>query len=303
MTDTRSSSNEGGSAMATPNTSQTNRLLGYPADARLLLVNADDFGMCHAVTAAIIRTLQEGIVKSCSIMVPCPWSLHALTWLRATPAIRVGVHLTVTSEQPTYRWGPVLGSTELPSLVDETGYFYPLSRVEEFLEQVDLAELEREYRAQIERVFAAGVQPTHLDSHCGIHIRRESICAMTLGLAQEYGLALRVYDHPFIEQLQQQGYPTNDHRVMDSYDLPISGKSARYAAMLRALPVGLSEWAVHPGLESAELQAVEPQSWQVRQTDYQFVMSPEAQAIVQEEGIILVDYTAVQALWNAKSRG
>jgi hypothetical protein len=72
--------------------------------------------------------------------------------------------------------------------------------------------------------------------------------------------------------------------------------------MLRALPVGLSEWAVHPGFASAELQAVEPESWQVRQTDHAFVMSPEAQAIVQEEGIILVDYTAVQALWNAKSR-
>ena len=171
--------------MTTPNTDQTNRLLGYPADARLLLINADDFGMCHAVNAAIIRTLQDGIVRSCSIMVPCPWSLHALTWLQAAPTIPVGVHLTAISEQPTYRWGPVLCSTELPSLVDESGYFYPLSRIDEFVNQVDLAELEREYRAQIERVFAAGLQPTHLDSHCGIHIRRESIFAMTLGLAQD----------------------------------------------------------------------------------------------------------------------
>ena len=213
------------------------------------------------------------------------------------------MHLTVISEQPTYRWGPVLGSTELPSLVDESGYFYPLSRIDEFVNQVDLAELEREYRAQIERVFAAGLQPTHLDSHCGTHIRRESIFAMTLGLAREYGVALRVYDHPFIEQLQHQGYPTNDHRVMDSYDLDTVGKSAQYAAMLRALPIGLSEWAVHPGLASAELEAVEPKSWQVRQTDYDFVMSPEARAIAEEEGIIIIDYTAVQALWNAKSRG
>jgi hypothetical protein len=64
------------------------------------------------------------------------------------PAVRLGVHLTVISEQPTYRWGPVLGSTELPSLVDESGYFYPLSRIDEFINQVDLAELEREYRAK-----------------------------------------------------------------------------------------------------------------------------------------------------------
>jgi chitin disaccharide deacetylase len=288
--------------MTTPSADQTNRLLGYPADARLLLVNADDFGMCHAVNAAIMRTLEDGIVRSSSMMVPCPWSLHALTWLRAAPSIPIGVHLTAISEQPTYRWGPVLGSTELLSLVDESGYFYPVSRIDEFINQVDLSELEREFRAQIERVFAAGLQPTHLDSHCGVHIRRESIFAMTLDLAREYRLALRVYDHPFIEQLQRQGYPTNDHRVMDSYDLATVGKSAQYAAMLRALPVGLSEWAVHPGLASAELEAVEPQSWQVRQTDYEFVISPEARTIVEEEGVILVDYAAVQTLWNAKSR-
>ena len=282
---------------------QTNRLLGYPADARLLLVNADDFGMCHAVNTAIGRTLQDGIVASCSIMVPCPWALHALTWLQAAPAVRLGVHLTAISEQPTYRWGPVLGSTAVPSLVDESGYFYSLSRIDEFINQVNVAELEREYRAQIERVFAAGLHPTHLDSHCGVHIRRAPIFAMTLSLARAYGVALRVYDHPFIEQLQHQGYPTNDHRVMDSYDLEIVGKSAQYAAMLRGLPVGLSEWAVHPGLASAELEAVEPQSWQVRQTDYDFVISPEARAIVEEEGIILVDYAAVQALWNTKNQG
>lgn len=288
--------------MTTVNAHQTNHLLGYPADARLLLVNADDFGMCHAVNEAIIRAFHEGIVKSCSLMTPCPWALHALTWLQATPTVPFGVHLTAISEHPHYRWGPLLCPDEVPSLLDEAGYFYPLNRMDEFINQVNLAELEREYRAQIERVLAAGLQPTHLDSHCGVHIRRESIFAMTLNLAREYGLALRAYDQPFIDQLQRQGYPTNDHPLLDSYDLETAGKSAQYATLLRTLPVGLSEWAVHPGLANAELQAVEPEEWPVRQTDFAFVMSPEAQAIVQEEGIILVDYTAVQALWNARLR-
>jgi chitin disaccharide deacetylase len=287
--------------MSTPNTSQTNRLLGYPDDARLLLINADDLGMCHAINEATTRSLQEGIVTSCSIMVPCPWALHALTWLQAAPTTPFGVHLTVVSEQPYYRWGPLLCLNEVPSLVDESGYFYPLSRIDEFLAQVNLAELEREYRAQIERVLTDGLSPTHLDSHCGVHIRREDIFAMTLDLAQEYRLALRVYDQPFINQLQQKGYPTNDHTLMDSYDIETVEKSSKYAAMLRALPIGLSEWAVHPGYGNAELRAVEPESWKVRLTDFEFVMSPEAQAIMQEEGIIRVDYRAVQAFWNAKS--
>ncbi len=164
--------------------SHTNELLGFPPDARLLLVNADDFGMCHAVNAAIMAALQDGIVTSCSLMTPCPWARHALDWLQTAPHVRVGVHLTSVSEQPLYRWGPLMCRTEVPSLVEETGNFYPETRIDEFLAQVNPAELEREYRAQIEQVFAAGVRPTHLDSHCGVHVRRADIFDMTYRLAR-----------------------------------------------------------------------------------------------------------------------
>jgi chitin disaccharide deacetylase len=288
--------------MTTRNTGRANSLLGYPEDARLLLVNADDFGMCHAVNEAIIRSLEEGIVGSCSVMVPCPWALHALAWLQESPEeVAFGVHLTSVSEQPTYRWGPITCRTEVPSLVDEAGYFYPESRIEEFLDQVDVGELEREYRAQIEHVLNAGLQPTHLDSHCGIHIGREEIFEMTLDLAREYGVALRASSRPYIDKMRRRGYPANDHELMDSYDLDTVGKAASYARMLRALPVGLSEWAVHPGMGNAELRAVEP-SWRVRQTDLDFVVSQEARTILQEEGIILVNYRALRALWNEKPR-
>jgi predicted glycoside hydrolase/deacetylase ChbG (UPF0249 family) len=285
--------------MTTRNTGRVNSLLGYPDDARLLLVNADDFGMCHAVNEAIIRSLEEGIVGSCSVMIPCPWALHALAWLQEAPDVAFGVHLTSVSEQPTYRWGPITCRTEVPSLVDEAGYFYPESRIEEFLEQVDVGELEREYRAQIEHVLDVGLQPTHLDSHCSIHTRRGGIFEMTLGLAREYGVPLRPYYRPFIEKMRRRGCLTNDHELMDSYDLDTVGKAARYARMLRALPIGLSEWAVHPGVGNAELRAAVP-TWRVRQTDLDFVVSQEAQAILQEEGIILVDYRALRALWSDK---
>jgi chitin disaccharide deacetylase len=285
--------------MNTRNTARTNSLLEYPADSRLLFVNADDFGMCHAVNMAIIRSLEVGIVGSCSVMVPCPWALHALTWLQEAPDVAFGVHLTSVSEQPAYRWGPTTCRTEVPSLVDETGCFYPESRIDEFLDQVDVTELEREYRAQIEHVLGIGLQPTHLDSHCAIHTRREEIFEMTLGLARQYGVPLRAYYRPFIEKMRRRGYPTNDHDLMDSYDLDTVGKAARYARMLRGLPVGLSEWAVQPGVGNAELRAVEP-SWRVRQSDFDFVVSQEARDILQEERIILVDYRALKALWSDK---
>jgi chitin disaccharide deacetylase len=284
--------------MSLLNKSQTNSLLGYPAEARLLIINADDFGMCHAVNEASLRAFKEGLASSCTLMTPCPWALHALKLLQDSPEIPFGVHLTSVSEQPYYRWGPLTCRQEIPSLVDEVGYFYSEARIDEFLGQVNLAELEREYRAQIELVLETGLQPTHLDSHCGIHTRREQIFEMTVGLAWEYGLALRVSGQSFIEKLQQQGYPTNDHALMDSYELQIANKSARYAQMLRALPAGLTEWAVHPGLGNGELRALMP-SWQVRQSDFDFFMSPEARTIVEEEGIIILDYRMLQTLWRS----
>jgi chitin disaccharide deacetylase len=99
--------------------------------------------------------------------------------------------------------------------------------------------------------------------------------------------------------MQRRGCPTNDHDLMDSYDLDTVGKAARYVRMLRALPVGLSEWALHPGIGNAELRAAVP-SWRVRQSDLDFVVSQEARDILQEERIILVDYRALRAIWSDK---
>ena len=82
--------------------------------------------------------------------------------------------------------------------------------------------------------------------------------------------------------------------------LPLSVR-ARYREILHAFPAGLSEWALHPGLDSAELQAVEP-GWQAGTSNFEVVMSPEARTILQEEKIILIDYSQIQALWNAKAR-
>ena len=70
--------------------------------------------------------------------------------------------------------------------------------------------------------------------------------------------------------------------------------------MLRELPAGLSEWAVHRGLDNAELLAIEGDSKHVRQSDFDFLMSQAAKDIVKEEGIILLDYRALQVVWRAK---
>ena len=87
--------------------------------------------------------------------------------------------------------------------------------------------------------------------------------------------------------------------MLDSYSVPVVGKAARYAQLLRELPPGLSEWAVHTSLGDAEAQAMEPATWQVRKTDFNFLISPEARDILTQEGIVLLDYRALQQVsWH-----
>lgn len=280
--------------------SETNKLLGYPDDARLLIINADDFGMCHATNAAIFRTLKAGVVRSTTLMVPCPWALHAMHWLAENPDIAFGVHLTTICDTVDYSWRPLTAWEKVPSLTDKAGYFYSFERMPEFLAQVDLDELEVEFRAQIEAVLAANLKPTHLDWHALRIAGRSDIPDLMLGLAKEYGLALRVRGRPWIEKVQSQGLPTADYDFLDSYMMGTVDKSARYAQLLRELPAGLSEWAVHPGIDSSELLAIEPDGNHSRQMDFDFFMSAEAPEIIREEGIILLSYEPLQASWQGR---
>jgi chitin disaccharide deacetylase len=270
-----------------------NRLLGYPDDARLLIVNADDFGMSHNGNVATLEAFDSGILTSMTLMIPCPWSAHALSALKDRPDIPFGVHLTLVSEMAGCRWGPRLGRTAVPSLVDEKGYFEPHAGIPALLERARLDEVEAEFRAQIETVLDAGLSPTHLDWHCLIYGGTAAILEVTVELAQEYGLALRASSSPERPVVLPPDLPINDHPVLDSYSVDPATGPETLLAMLRDLPPGLSEWAIHPGLGNDEAQALEPNGWQVRRRDYDFVMLNESDKVIAEQGIELLDYREV----------
>lgn len=272
--------------------------LGYDADARLLILNCDDLGMYRGVNAGIIEAITEGVATTCSLMAPCPAASHAIELLRRHPEIPFGVHLTLVSDLPEYRWGPLAPREAVPSLIGPDGNFLGLSQIDDLLAQARLEEVELEFRAQIGAVLAANLEPTHLDWHCLYDGGRDDIYELAVALASEHGLAVRASEAKVQQRMKARGLPTNDHPLLDSFGLDVEGKSARYAQLLRDLPRGLSQWAVHPTLADDESQAIDPGGWRIRASDYEFLVSREAREILAEEEITLLDYTSLQEIWR-----
>jgi chitin disaccharide deacetylase len=280
---------------ATPLSSE---LLGFPPDARVLIVNADDLGMHPSINTAVVAAIEEGIARSCSLMTSCPGTLHALGLLRDRPEIPFGIHLTLVRDSHLDRWKPVGPVGEVSSLVDAGGELYLHEQAAELLGQARTEEVEREFRAQLETVLRAGLAPTHLDFHSLADGGRDDILDVAMALAAEHGLAVRVWLEPGRRKARARGLPGVDHGFLDSFALDLDGKADRYAALLRALPPGLSEWAVHPGTGDAAARAADPAGWRVRRSDYEFLVSAQARALVADEGIALIDYRPLQQAWR-----
>ena len=158
--------------------------LGYPADAKLVIINADDLGSCHSANVGVFECLHTGVVTSATLMVPCPWAREASSRYRGED---IGVHLTVNAEYELYRWGPI---THAPSLLGGDGGF-PRT-MEDVWDHADLDEVRRECRAQIERAILWGFDVSHLDSHMGTLQLRPEFFDVYLDLAVEFGLPLRM---------------------------------------------------------------------------------------------------------------
>lgn len=157
-----------------------------------LLIRTDDVGMSHTVNLGVRELIETGVPFSASVMIACPWYLEAAEILRDHPRVSVGIHLTLNSEWEHYKWGPVLGSSRVPTLVDENGHFFATA-AELADNGMDLEEVRSELQAQIERAKRAGLEIDYLDYHMLTAVSTPELRTVVEELAQEYGLGLARY--------------------------------------------------------------------------------------------------------------
>lgn len=278
--------------------------LGYPADARLLIVHADDIGLAQSVNEASAEAFASGGITSGSIMVPCPWFIDFAEYYKSHPDLDVGIHITLTSEWDFYKFGGVLPASEIPSLLDKNAYFYPTT--EEVGEHADPLEAEKEIRAQIEKAMAYGIKPTHLDTHMGSVLAKPELVQIYMKLGKEYGIpvfAPRMMLFAMPEEIRDQvkkEYVLVDNIFMLNVDGPEASWKEEYGKMIENVGPGLNVLIVHLAYDNAEMQAVTVNhpafgaTW--REQDLNYVQSQAFSDALKEKDIHLVTWKQIGAL-------
>ena len=283
--------------------------LGYPSDAKLLIVHADDLGLSHSANTASMNAFEKNGISSGSIMVPCPWFAEFASYARDHPELDVGIHFTLTSEWKHYRWDGVSPSSEISSLLDENGYFY--ASTEEVAQHADPVEVEKEFRAQIERALAFGIKPTHFDTHMASAGARPELFQIYLQLGKEYNTPV------LLPRFFLLGLPAEDRdKILSEYVLldniymmgeEAAGKtwSESYRQMTESMKPGLNQLIVHLGFDDEEMKAISIDhdaygaAW--RQKDLDYVLSEEFKELLKENDIQMVGWKEIQDYMKTKA--
>lgn len=284
--------------------------LGFGAEERVAVVHVDDIGMCHAANEGAFEALRRGPATCGSLMVPCPWFPEAAATARADPEVDLGVHLTLTSEWPGYRWGPVAGRAAVPSLLDAEG-FLPRT-LEEVARLARPEEVEIELRAQVEAALAAGIDVTHLDSHMGtafvpallpVYERLGAEFAVPLFVArptapqlEAAGLAagLARLFHDLADRLAARGFPILDGFDADSLGFAPGEGLAHNRRRLATLPPGVHYLICHPARDGEELRAITPEGAHQRDFERTFYGGRAGREALEAEGVKTVGMREVR---------
>ena len=282
------------------------------ATARVMAIHVDDVGMCHGANRAFIELSRAGGVTCGSVMVPCPWFREIASAAAEDMSLDLGVHLTLTSEWPQYRWGPISTQSRASGLIDNQGYFHRncLELRSRFADTAAVAAAETEFRAQIDRALEAGIDVTHLDTHMGAAVVPELV-DVYLKLADEYRLPVLLpreldsytgvlkmgdVDHgiypPIVAALDAMGAPVFD-RFRMTPGVPSDQAEAKYREMIETLPAGVTFFAIHANAPG-DIENIVPPRAHWRTDEYRLFGSGAPVRWARDAGIRLIGMRQVR---------
>jgi chitin disaccharide deacetylase len=252
-----------------------------------LIVRGDDMGYTHSGNLALMKCFREGIQKSIEVIVPSPWFPEAVKMLNETPGVDVGIHLAITSEWDNIKWRPV---STCPTITNPDGYFYPFIHPNASYPQQairdhpwDIADIEKEFRAQIILAMNKIKGITHISGHMGCTDINAEVRAMTKRLAKEFKIDIDLSEHG-VQYVSYEGPKKT-----------FAEKKESFVKMIGKLKPGNTYLFVdHPGLDNEELRAVKHIGYEDVAEDRQGVTSlwtdPEIKKLISDRKIQLIGY-------------
>ncbi len=285
--------------------------LGFSDDDRVVIIHTDDIGMCQASVDAFSDLWEFGLISSGAVMVPCPWFLEAAKLTEANPNVDLGVHLTLTSEYKTYRWGPISTRDQQTGLMDHEGYFHRLS--EGVWENADPEAALNELDTQVSGAIAAGINLTHIDTHMG-SVAHPKFMQGYIQLAIKYGLPPMVPRMSGEELIETQGVDqqtatmvTGLIHTLEEIGVPLidrisslqledpTDRLEQAKNELQSLKPGITHFIIHPAKDTPELRHI-TDSWDCRSADYETFMRDDLQNFIKAKGIQAIGYKALKDL-------
>jgi hypothetical protein len=295
--------------------------LGFPSGAKVLILHVDDAGMSWDSNEGAKRALTEGVASSVSVMMPCPWVPGFVKFLKASPKVDAGLHLTLTSEWNEYRWGPLSGKKNVPGLVDTEGAMW--SSVENTVLHSNADEIEQEILSQLDRARTIGFEPTHLDSHMGTLFAKPEFLQryIKVGISNQIPVMFpgghnsmiaeqNKIDEATLKQFQatgkmiwEGGLPVLDDLHNRSYGWSFTGTpkskselqnfvTKQYIESIRQLKPGLTMVIMHCTLPTEVFSKISD-SGNVREGDLLAMTNPALKKFIEQEKIIITTWREV----------
>ena len=291
--------------------------LNFPKGKKVIMLHADDIGMCEEANIAAIDYLKSGKIQSAAVMMPCQYAPEMIEWAKKNQKEDIGLHLTLTSEWKTYRWGPVSPEETVPGLIDPDKKLW--RDVPGVVTHASAVEVEREIRAQIEKSIQMGYRPDHIDTHMGTLYGHADFIKAFFKVAQEYNIPANVIDVSDPEVLagfRKMGYPITDEvvKMFESYQLPkldffssapngstYEEKIENFKTLIRSLKPGLTEIIFHPSVETENLKTI-TNSWQQRVWEAKMFSDPKLTDFFEAEGIVFTNWNDIMKRFEKANR-
>ncbi|WP_205161191.1 MULTISPECIES: polysaccharide deacetylase family protein [Arenibacter] len=288
--------------------------LGWPAGKKVIMLHADDIGMCPEANMAADALLTNGHIQSAAVMIPCPNAEEFITWAKEHPNMDIGLHLTLTSEWKKHRWGPITPEVQVPGLLDPENKLW--RSVPEVVQHATAEEVEKEIRAQIEQSIAWGYRPDHIDTHMGTLFGDPSYVKAYIKVAQEYGIPANIIDlsvPSVLAEFRAKGYPMDDSvvKMSEAYTLPkldyftsapkadtYEEKLESFKELIKSLQPGLTEVIFHPSVETDNLRSITG-SWQQRVWETEIFADQDLINFFKDEDIIFTNWKEIMSRFNS----